>query len=78
MTEPERRILTRAMPNPYPWPTDLPPERAILTDLIAELRSEWETFVAGDGHRSIRMKDGDWVKAAADRAEARLREVQGE
>lgn len=78
MTEPERRILTRAMPNPYPWPTDLPPERAILTDLIAELRCEWETFTAGDGNPSIRMKDDGWVKAAADRAEARLRELNKE
>lgn len=66
MTEPERRILTRAMPNPYPWPTDLPPERAILTDLIAELR-DWDSYYCKAAAADI-----------ADRAEARLREVQGE
>ena len=56
-----------------------PPERAILTDLIAELRDGgcWERFIAGDGYTSIGHNDG-WAKDIADRAEARLREVQGE
>ena len=54
-----------------------PPERAILLDLIAELQSEWEVVEASDGHRVIRKKSEGWVKAAADRAEARLREASG-
>ena len=44
-----------------------PPERAILTDLIAELRDIYEDM------------GGGWdLKEAADRAEARLREVTGD
>ena len=56
-----------------------PPERAILTDLIAELRDGgcWERFIAGDGYTSIGHNDG-WAKDIADRAEARLREVTGD
>lgn len=54
----------RAMPNPYPWPTDLPPERAILIDLIEELRG-----LSGDGGTLF------LVDEALDRAEARLREA---
>lgn len=60
------------------WVSEAQQLRQVLTDLIAELRSEWETFTAGDGNRSIRMKDDGWVKAAADRAEARLKEVTGD
>ena len=48
------------------WP---PPERAILTDLIAELRGNAGGFPGATGR---------WLRAQADRAEARLREVQGE
>lgn len=50
----------------------------ILQDLIAELQSEWMVYDDTDGHKSICKKDDGWVKAAADRAEQRLREVQGE
>lgn len=51
-----------------------PPERAILLDLIAELVGD-----DGDGHELTGDdKHGCQVCAAIDRAEARLREVQGE
>jgi hypothetical protein len=55
-----------------------PPERAILTDLIAELRQ-----ASGDD-RWIHLPDGHYctpvlpLTVAADRAEARLREVSGD
>ena len=48
---------------------------SILTDLIADLRSEWHVVPSSDGYGSIKMKDDGWVQVAADRAEARLREV---
>ena len=48
------------------WPqVVVPPERAILTDLIAELRDHYENCT-----------DCGFMEVAADRAEARLREVQ--
>ena len=51
-----------------------PPERAILADLITELVGN-----DGDGHELTGDdKHGCQVCAAIDRAEARLREVQGE
>ena len=66
LTEEESAAFWEAI-NPRPIP---PPERAILTDLIAELR---ELNQDRDG--------GMWaddVHDCADRAEARLKEVQGE
>lgn len=48
------------------WP---PPERQILTDLITELRTT---------PRSPSARPPLWVRLSVDRAEARLREVQGE
>ena len=44
-----------------------PPERAILLDLIAELREHYENCT-----------DCGFMEVAADRAEARLREVTGD
>ena len=44
-----------------------PPERAILADLIADMRDHYENCT-----------DCGFMEVAADRAEARLREVQGE
>jgi len=56
-----------------------PPERSILTDLIAELRSTCNLWQAsgknGVVHRVMPISE---VIRLADRAEARLREVQGE
>lgn len=49
-----------------------PPERAILTDLIAELRDHAEY------HSRHNMEASDDINAAADRAEARLRKVTGD
>jgi len=46
-----------------------PPERAILTDLITELR---------EGHPVYGDEPPLWARLLIDRAEARLREVQGE
>ncbi len=52
----------------------VPPERAILIDLIAELVGD-----DGDGHELTGDdKHGCQVCAAIDRAEARLREVTGD
>ncbi len=51
-----------------------PPERAILTDLITELRDRADECGAADGWRL----PGAVMRVYADRAEARLREVQGE
>jgi len=50
-------------------PLPEPPERAILTDLIEELR---------EGHPTFGDEPPLWVKTALYAAEARLREVQGE
>lgn len=54
-------------------PLDAPPERAILQDLIAELVGD-----DGDGHEMTPDGEACAVCVAIDRAEARLREVQGE
>ena len=56
-----------------PAPT-IPPERAILTDLIAELRDDAQSsrLFGGD------LMHGPRVLSRLDRAEQRLREVQGE
>lgn len=54
-------------------PVPPPPEREILTDLIAELVGD-----DGDGHELTPDGDACTVCSAIDRAEARLREVQGE
>ena len=50
---------------------DPPPERAVLTDLIAELRKWSDTELLNPDTEL-------YVNRLADRAEARLREVQGE
>ena len=65
----------RAMPNPYPWPTDPPPERAILLDLIADLRYAGSEI--WDHYGQFSCIPATPVKAAADRAEARLDELNG-
>lgn len=62
----------RAMSNPYPWPTDPPPERAILLDLIEHLRA-WER-----SQRTDPVHNPDYLAWMADRAEVRLREVSDE
>ena len=49
-----------------------PPERAILLDLIADLRA-WERL-----ERTGPVRNPDYLAWMADRAEARLREVTGD
>lgn len=64
--------------DPCPCCVDLessrvPPERAILTDLIAELVGD-----DGDSHEMTPDGEACAVCVAIDRAEARLREVGGD
>lgn len=73
---------SEAMSNPYWWPSDPPPERAILSDLIAELRATHKqgNWCETDCCSSCTHCEccGGWPCGeieAADRAEARLREV---
>lgn len=53
-------------------PLPEPPERAILTDLIDHLRA-WER-----SQRTDPVHNPDYLAWMADRAEARLREIEGE
>lgn len=55
-----------------------PPERAILTDLIKELRGQADIWQEGDINEDRWDYPAMMLRAHADRAEARLREVGGD
>ena len=63
-------------------PLDAPPERAILQDLIAELRAENEWLFASKVSVASLYAEGInmdfYFRDQITRAEARLRQVQGE